>query len=55
MTESKGKEEEDTSRNKILLSVTTIKVILRLPLEAFLREFQKVIGKLSRLLKKRET
>jgi hypothetical protein len=37
----------------VLLSVTITKVLLRLPLDVFLREFQKVISRLGRLLKKR--
>lgn len=54
LVESRSKEEEEASKAKILLSVTTVKVLLRLPLDIFLREFQKVILKLSRQLKKRQ-
>jgi hypothetical protein len=39
----------------VLLSVTITKVLLRLPLDLFLREFQKVISRLGRLLKNRES
>lgn len=39
----------------MLLSVTTVQVLLRLPLDTFLREFQKVVGRLVRFLKKRTT
>lgn len=53
MMESKSKKEEELAKNRILLSVTLTKVLLRLPLEVFLKEFQKIVGKLCRLLKKR--
>jgi len=53
MLESKTKEEEEQSKSKVLLSVTITKVLLHLPMDTFLREFQKIVGKLSRLLKKR--
>ena len=52
MSESRTAEQDDASRGKLLLSVATIKVIQRLPLELFLSEFQKIVGKLSRFLKR---
>jgi hypothetical protein len=55
MMESKTKNDEDKIKGRVLLSVTVTKVLLRLPLDLFLREFQKVIGRLSRLLKKKMT
>ena len=55
MKESRGgKGEEETTKSQVLLSVAVTKVLLRLPLDTFLREFQKVVGRLGRLLKKRE-
>jgi hypothetical protein len=54
LLENRKLSEEDTAKAKLLLSVATTKVLLRLSLETFLREFQKVVGKLGRLLKKRK-
>ena len=54
MMESRTKSEEENSKGQVLLSVAVTKVLLRLPLDTFLREFQKVVGRLGRLLKKRE-
>jgi hypothetical protein len=55
MMESKTKNDEDKIQGRLLLSVTVTKVLLCLPLDLFPREFQKVIGRLSRLLKKEMT
>ena len=52
MSESRTAEKEDASRAKLLISVATTKVLLRLPLDTFLREFQKIVGKLCRCLKR---
>ncbi len=54
MKESSGKAEKEGNKSQVLLSVAITKVLLRLPLDLFLREFQKVVSRLGRLLKKRE-
>jgi hypothetical protein len=47
-----AKEEEDKSR--MMISVAITKMLIKFPMEMFLFEFQKVLSKICRLMKKRQ-
>lgn len=47
-----AKEEEDKSR--MMISVAITKMLIKFPMEMFLFEFQKILSKICRLLKKRK-
>lgn len=47
-----AKEEEDRSR--MMISVAITKMLIKFPMEMFLFEFQKVLSKICRLMKKRQ-
>ena len=47
-----NKEEEDKSR--MMISVAITKLLIKFPMDMFLFEFQKVLSKICRLLKKRK-
>ena len=54
MMENRSSGKDEQSKSRLLLAVTVTKVLLRLPLDTFLREFQKVVSRLGRLLKKKQ-
>ena len=45
---------EEQEKGRMLLSVAVTKILIKFPLQIFLHEFQRVLIKMSRLLKKKD-
>ena len=54
MAENRSSGREELCKSRLLLAVTLTKVLLKMPLDTFLREFQKVVSRLGRLLRNRQ-
>lgn len=51
---SKSDNQEEKDKGRMLLSVAITKILVKFPLNVFLLEFQRVLMKMTRLLKKRD-
>lgn len=51
---AKSENQEEKDKSRMLLSVAITKILVKFPLNIFLLEFQRVLMKMTRLLKKRD-